>query len=235
MRLTWLADVLRDAGCKVVEHPGWQDRGKELAAVHGVVWHHTASGPSTPDSAVARLLIIGRPDLPGPLCQLGLSRDGTFHVVAAGKGNHNGYGTWGNQAVGIEAYNNGVGEAWPPVQLAAYDRGTAAICRRLGLTSANVKGHKETDPGRKIDPAGIDMDQARQRVAALITYTPPAPAPKGPLMALSDKEQAELLTKTREIHRELTSSADGSSPKGASLLWRVRRIGEKVGAWPKGT
>ncbi len=234
MRLTWLAEVLRDAGCKVVEHPGWVDRGRNMTEVRGVVWHHTASGPRTSDDAVARLLIQGRPDLPGPLCQLGLSRDGTYHVIAAGKGNHNGYGTWGNQAIGIEAYNDGVGEPWPAVQIDAYDRGTAAILRHLRLTTGQVKGHKETDPGRKIDPAGIDMDQARQRIAALMTYRPPAP-PKGPLMALTDAEQTELLNQTREIHRELTSSADASSPKGASVLWRIRRIGEKVGAFPKGT
>ena len=174
MRLPWLADVLRDAGCKVREVPGWKGRGKDLAAVQGVVWHHTATGPSWSNDRVDELLRIGRADLAGPLSQLGLDRDGTFVVVADGKANHNGYGTWGNASIGIEAYNNGVGEAWPAVQIAAYDRGTAAICRHLKLAATQVRGHKETDPNRKIDPAGIDMDQARQRVASLITYRPPA-------------------------------------------------------------
>jgi len=231
MRLTWLADVLRAADLKVVEHPGWVDRGRNLTAVNAVIWHHTASGPRTSDAAVARLLIGGRPDLPGPLCQLGLARDGTYHVIAAGKGNHNGYGNYGNQTIGIEAYNDGVGERWPSVQIDAYDRGTAAILRHLGLTSGQVKGHKETDPGRKIDPAGIDMDQARQRIAAHMTYRPPAP-PKGALMALTDKQQDELYAWTKDIHRELTSPADASSPKGRTVLNYLRHIESLVRGKP---
>lgn len=172
MRLTWLADVLRSAGCKVDELPGWRTSGGPLERIEGVVWHHTASGRSTSDTAMASILRNGRPDLPGPLSQLGLTRDGTFVVIASGRCNHN-IGTWGNQSIGIEAYNNGIGEPWPRAQLDAWDRGTAAILRHLGLTTAHVKGHRETDPGRKIDPAGVSMAQARQRIAHLLTYRPP--------------------------------------------------------------
>jgi hypothetical protein len=125
---------------------------------------------------VRRLLRDGRSDLPGPLSQLGLERDGTYAVIAAGRCNHNGYGQWGNDSIGIEAYNTGTGEPWPVVQLEAYDRGTAAICRALGVPATQVKGHRETDPGRKIDPTGIDMDAARSRVARLLS-TQPQPAP----------------------------------------------------------
>ena len=101
-------------------------------------------------------------------------RDGTYVVIAAGRCNHNGYGTWGNDSIGIEAYNNGVGEPWPEVQLDAYRRGCAAICRHLGFNIAQVRGHKETDSGRKIDPTGIDMGHFRTAVAALLS---PAPSP----------------------------------------------------------
>lgn len=172
MRALWLPDVLRGAGLTVVEHPGWQDRGKALRAIKGVVWHHTASGPGWSDDDVAALLIRGRSDLPGPLCQLGLRRSGVYDVIAAGRGNHNGYGEWGNDSIGIEAYNDGLGEPWPDVQLDAYDRGTAAILRHLGLAATQVKGHKETDPGRKVDPRNVDMYAARERVAALLAGHP---------------------------------------------------------------
>lgn len=165
MRLTWLADVLRDAGLTVIEDHGWQQRGKDLGAVDGIVWHHTATKASTSDSAVTRLLRVGRRDLVGPLAQLGLDRQGRFHVVAAGRANHNGYGTWGNSSIGIEAYNDGIGEPWPDAQVDAYVRGTRALLDRLGLPVNRVKGHKETDPRRKIDPAGLDMDEMRRRVA----------------------------------------------------------------------
>ena len=106
MRLTWLADVLRAARLEVVEHDGWKLRGSELLRVEGIVCHHTASSPKAPDDAVCRLLINGRSDLRGPLCQLGLDRHGRYHLIAAGRGNHNGRGEWGNQSIGIEAFND---------------------------------------------------------------------------------------------------------------------------------
>jgi len=177
MRLLWLPHVLRLAGVSVVEMSGWEARGRELDAVHGVVWHHTASSVRTTDASMERMLVTGRPDLVGPLSQLGLRRDGTWVVVASGRANHNGYGTWGNSSIGIEAYNDGVGEPWPTVQVESYVNGTAAILRHLGLNTASVKGHKETDPRRKIDPAGLDMNLMRARIAQRLTYVPPAPKP----------------------------------------------------------
>ena len=180
MRLLWLPHVLRLAGVNVVEMSGWEARGRELDAVHGVVWHHTASSVRTTDASMERMLVTGRPDLVGPLSQLGLRRDGTWVVVASGRANHNGYGTWGNSSIGIEAYNDGVGEPWPAVQVESYVNGTAAILRHLGLNTASVKGHKETDPRRKIDPAGLDMNQMRARIATRLTYVPPAPKPPTP-------------------------------------------------------
>ncbi|HEX2578680.1 MAG TPA: N-acetylmuramoyl-L-alanine amidase [Aquihabitans sp.] len=176
MRALWLPGVLRDAGLTVVEHAGWRTRGSELRAIHGVVCHHTATSARTSDSAVARLLIVGRADLKGPLCQLGLRRSGVFDVITSGRGSHNGFGRWGNDSIGIEAYNDGVGEPWRPVQVDAYQRGCAAICRHLRLSASFVQGHKETDPRRKIDPAGIDMHAFRARVTDLLKPTPPPAA-----------------------------------------------------------
>jgi hypothetical protein len=177
VRVLWLADVLRAAGLNVVEHAGWKERGRSLQSVEGIVCHHTATGKSWTDQGVVNLLINGRSDLPGPLCQLGLGRDGTYHLIASGKGNHNGHGEWGNQAIGIEAFNDGIGEPWLHAQYGAYLRGCAAICRHLGWPESKVKGHKETDPRRKIDPRGIDMDDFRLGVAGLIKTITPAPAP----------------------------------------------------------
>ncbi|HVM07185.1 MAG TPA: N-acetylmuramoyl-L-alanine amidase [Acidimicrobiales bacterium] len=176
MRLTWLANVLTAAGLEVVEHGDWRARGRDLNSVEGVVCHHTATSARSRDEAVVRLLINGRSALPGPLCQLGLDRRGRYHLIAAGKGNHNGHGLWGNQSIGIEAFNDGVGEPWPTVQVDAYVRGCAAICRKAGWPASKVLAHRETDPNRKVDPRGIDMDVFRARVdVALRPATPPAP------------------------------------------------------------
>lgn len=190
MRLDWLPTVLRGAGLHVIELHGWLERQSRPGFDPvGVVWHHTATGPSWPDASVAALLRDGRSDLSGPLSQLGLQRDGTFVVVAAGRANHNGYGMWGNDSIGIEAYNDGRGEPWPDVQLDAYKRGTAAICRRMGWNpSTAVLGHRETDPGRKIDPTGIDMNAARSAVSFLLR----SPSKERALMALSDSQQQRL-------------------------------------------
>src|SRR5215468_10742051 len=79
--LTWLAQVLRDAGLKVAEQPGWQDRGRgDVGETLGVICHHTAGGKDGNMPSLG-VLINGRPDLAGPLAQLGLGRDGTFYVI----------------------------------------------------------------------------------------------------------------------------------------------------------
>src|SRR5579864_4033356 len=92
LSLTWLPEVLENAGLKVAEQPGWRTRGRgEMGDVKGVMCHHT-SGP--PDGNMPSLGVVthGRPDLAGPLAQLCLGRDGTFYVVAAGRCNHAGKG-----------------------------------------------------------------------------------------------------------------------------------------------
>lgn len=168
MMLTWLPEVLRAAGLVVVEYPGWQTRttrASGLTSIEGVVCHHTATGKSWSNEAVANLLAEGRADLEGPLSPLGLDRDGHYWMIAAGRCNHNGYGTYGNDSIGIEAFNDGKGEQYPDVQYDAFARGCAAIANHLGLTIAQVRGHKETDPQRKIDPL-FDMSKFRTKVAA---------------------------------------------------------------------
>ena len=195
MRLHDLDRVLRDAGLTVIEEPGWRSRGADLARVDAIIWHHTVTGPTIPDRTVANLLRDGHSTLPGPLSQLGLDRQGRYWLIASGRCNHNGYGAHGNQTIGIEAYNSGTGEPWPRAQVDAYVAGAAALGRAHNVHWTRQLGHKETDPRRKIDPAGLDMDEMRRRVAA----TPAHPRPKGPLMALTDAEQRELLAKVRSI------------------------------------
>lgn len=221
MRATWLPDVLRAAGCDVYELPGWQGRGKELTTINGVVWHHTASGPNWQDGHVAAMLRDGRPDLAGPLSQLGLERDGTFVVIADGKANHNGYGLWGNQAIGIEAYNNGIGEPWPQDQLDAYDLGTAAILAHEGKGADRMKGHRETDPGRKPDPTGIDLPAARARIDRLIAggLNPEDDMPytEDQLKRIVAAAVAPLARDLAEVKRQVSRSEDAKAKGGRTL------------------
>lgn len=162
MRVTFLADVLRAAGVPVVEVPGWRGRGKDMVGVNGVVWHHTATGQGMNDAALERILTAGRRDLPGPLSQLSPRRSGSIALVADGRCNHNGYGTWGNSAIALEFANDGVGEPFPNRQIDVGLASTAAILLFLGKSpDQGMKAHKETNPSRKIDPTGLNMNTMR--------------------------------------------------------------------------
>ena len=187
-RLTWLPDVLRAAGVDVWVMPGAETRTTRASGLSplGIVWHHTATGPNWSDTAVAALLRDGRRDLPGPLAQVGIERDGTWVIVALGRANHNGYGTWGNDSIGLEFYNSGTGERWPLAQVQSGVIGSAAILRHLKQRAATaVKGHRETDPKRKIDPAGLNMTTIRQRIDAEINGGDDMPLTESDLDAIA--------------------------------------------------
>lgn len=171
----WLADALNAAGCAVVELAGWQTRGRPgvFGPVKGILCHHTA-GPKTGNAPSLSTVVDGRPDLAGPLAQLFLARDGTFTVIAAGRCNHAGLGSWhgiksGNtNFIGIEAENTGLpDDPWPDVQMEAYAKGCAAILKHIGAPLIMCAGHKEyaLPKGRKCDPS-FDMDAFREKVAA---------------------------------------------------------------------
>ena len=187
--LIWLPDVLKNAGLKVSLVDGLEDRGRgDAGRIFGVICHHTG-GPRSGNMPSLRTLIEGRAArvsaaLPGPLAQLGLGRDGTYYVIAAGRCNHAGRGIWkgltnGNaNFIGIEAENTGLSNdvPWPTVQMNAYRRGVAAILAHIRRGPEFCAGHKEyaLPRGRKPDP-GFDMNAFRASVAAIMNGTAPAP------------------------------------------------------------
>lgn len=174
--LTWMPGVLKAAGCKVIEEPGWQNRGHgDMGKVRGVMCHHTAECRDANTEPALKVITHGRPGLEGPLCQLGLGQAGDFYIIAAGKAYHAGPGAWNGQTsgnshfIGIEAENDGIGELWPEVQLEAYAKGCAAIAKFCGFDERMVIGHKEwaLPKGRKSDP-NFDMGAFRRRVAVFL-------------------------------------------------------------------
>lgn len=176
--LLQLPAALRSWGLDVVEVTGWQDRRRPGSFDPiGVLIHHTA-GPRGKDAPSLQVCIDGRRDLPGPLCQILIARSGKTYVISAGRCNHAGTGgplqgvTDGNgQLVGIELENDGVGEPWPEWQMASAYGAAAALYQLLGPAS-RCWGHKEWAPGRKIDPAGIDMAEFRASVINLVNLFP---------------------------------------------------------------
>ncbi len=167
MRLSWLPGVLGSAGLDVYVLPGAATRGTDLARVDALIGHDTVAGHNVETNR--RLLRDGRPDLAGPLSQVGGRPDGGVDIIATGRANHNGYGRYGNQTIGWEVYCygglSGKEQPWNEAQREAFVKGASAIRRHLGQRLP-VLGHKESDPSRKIDPYGVDMDDVRRRIAA---------------------------------------------------------------------
>lgn len=207
MYATRMAEVLRAADLNVVEVAGWKTRGRrggeDLTAVRSIIVHHTA-GPRVGNFPSRDVLVNGRPGdpdaptetgrrgLPGPLCNLGVSRDGTWWCIAAGSANHAGKvrdDDWSNpMSLGVEVENTGLGEEWTHPLLASLERGCAALANEYDVPTGNVLGHKEVcePPGRKPDPstsmanirAGVDAARADLR--------------EWPNVALSDAEIRKL-------------------------------------------
>lgn len=139
----------------------------------GVMNHHTVTGPDWSVDRTVQLLWKGSPALPGPLCHVGLDREGVAHLVGWRNANHAGKGdddvlraviaesydhlvpdennTDGNpHFYGIEVFNDGEGEPYPGVQLEALFRINAAICDAHGWSAKSCIHHKEWQLG-KID------------------------------------------------------------------------------------
>ena len=247
--LVWMPEVLLRAGLKVALTDAWEMRGHgDVGPIRGILCHHTA-GPRTGNMPSLNTIMKGRPGLNGPLAQLGLGRDGTFYVVAAGMAYHAGPGSWqgitsGNtHFIGIEAENMGTKEdaPWPEVQLDAYRRGVAALLGYLGLPATACAGHKEfaLPRGRKIDPS-FDMAIFRSGVAAILEGAAPAPVlipraePQGssgsaPRGTLRRGAQGELVKRLQGL---LALEANGSFTGPTEA--RVRAFQRQHGLVPDG-
>ncbi|HSU16300.1 peptidoglycan-binding protein [Longimicrobium sp.] len=235
-KLTWLPRVLKDAGLKVALVDGWEERGRgDVGTIRGVICHHT-EGSRTGNMPSLKLLIHGRSDLPGPLAQLGLGRDGTFYVIAAGRCNHAGKGEWqkittGNSSfIGIEAENTGSIKdfPWPAVQMDAYQRGVAAILAHVGSGAEFCAAHREyaLPKGRKVDPI-FDMTAFRASVAAFIKNPAPALIPKvetgGAGRATLRRGDTGALVKQVQAKLGIDSSAGTFGPKTEAAVREFQR------------
>jgi N-acetylmuramoyl-L-alanine amidase len=186
--LTWLADVLRAGGCRVVEESGWKTRGRPASSgpfkPKALLRHWDASSPSS-HGAISTVL-NGTGEVGGPLCSILTCRGNSshapsVHVIAAGRANHGGEGDgWGvipidganTYAVGHEIAQT-VDQPWPADQLDQVRKAEAAILKKLGASpSSALCAHSEYAPGRKIDTTegryGQDMGSERRAVQAVM-------------------------------------------------------------------
>lgn len=230
---------LRHWGLQVEEKDGWRGRGRPYNFYpKGIIAHHTASGSQSGNFASESIVTYGRSDLPGPLCQFLLGRDGTVMAIAAGYANHAGYGgpesgipeNQGNTyTIGIEAENNGVGEPWSAKQLNAYYRLCAALLVWIGVKDVSkVFGHKEWAPSRKIDPAGLNMDRFREQVKKAMLQGPSVKTVH--LSRLKPgKRNADVLVVKKRLAKKGIASSDKSNFFGKELKQDYRAWQHRLG------
>lgn len=155
-----LPNALTKRGGNVFLVDGWGSRGaagRPMASkVYGSIQHWIVS-PNRPADAhknmTLGLIVNGHSTLAGPLANLYLRGDGAIGVVAAGRANHGGVGSWrgvsGNQFwIGTEAE----GPPFTEAQMAAYPIILAAVYDVTGQHPRDwAISHQEYAPRRKVD------------------------------------------------------------------------------------
>lgn len=240
MKHVGLVSHLRRWGLKVEESEGWRHRGRPYNFYpRAVIVHHTASGAQSGNFASEGVVTNGYEGLPGPLCQVLLGRDGKVKLIAAGYANHAGYGgpkegipeNQGNTySIGIEAENNGLGEPWTKAQLNAYYRLCAALMVWIGRKDVDrVFGHKEWAPGRKIDPAGINMDKFRVQVREALRQGPSVKTVHLSRLKPGKRNRDVLLVKRRLKRRGFYKADNMTNYFGAGLANAYARWQKHLG------
>lgn len=147
-------DVL-DYGFPVVFEKGWHGHGSSIFAPRGHTIHHDASRGGSARETIKN----GRQGLSGPLGNYYTERDATLVVIADGRANHAGRGSYkglsGNDSVvGTEQANNGTGEPYTDDQIELMFALSRALANRLGSRGVDLThAHWEWATNRKIDPA----------------------------------------------------------------------------------
>jgi N-acetylmuramoyl-L-alanine amidase len=161
------AALMRDAGLTVLEYSGWESIGRSSDLYPwALIDHHTAA-----TNDITSMLVNGRSDLPGPLCNFELREYGDWCLIASGRANHAGEASvsnsesYGIEATGPQNYPDTYGPAAFPHNYDSYITGVACILAAMGAEVADTLGHKEIAPTRKIDPY-FDMGSFRKGVAA---------------------------------------------------------------------
>lgn len=242
------------AGVEVLD---WRVPGKGQPAFVGVMNHHTVSNATSGRYPSKTVVIKGRPDVSGPLCNILGARDGgSIAVICDDEANHAGRGDPNVTAkakadrpaggkpgpdqsnadgrhwwLGIEWENNGTGEPWSPRMLETMYRTNAALCSAFGWDPmTRVVQHSEWSR-RKIDCAFVtpplSYDAFRRNIRAVLTANPPEDD--------MTPQQAQQLTDLGKAVADLSKKVDALAvgpgwghPQGALPL--LARIAKKLGA-----
>lgn len=215
-----IRDIMNRAeqlGARVWYSAGWENRGNgqswPTGGPKGFVNHHTAGGNNI---YLDQNLITGIPGLQGPLCNFALLYDGDIVAVSAYPANHAGAsggwdtaplphtGMFNREVLGVEIQYRGV------VPMADIQYKNATILNQaakevLGWPDyGRIKFHQGTSIQGKWDPGyaegkTYDIYKFRKDVAAVVASA--GKDKEGPFMALSDSEQREIVTGSRQLSR----------------------------------
>ena len=153
---------------------GWNGLG--YRQLRGIMWHHDASPAGDSPGALHWCMYSQL----APCAAIWIDRQGKWFVYAAGLTNHAGVGSsalapgnTGNQYyLGIET-DMGPNEKWSKPQLDSLRKGTAVLMKHYGLDpKVSLEFHKSYAPGRKNDPAHLNLGTERRRVARLMRAKP---------------------------------------------------------------
>jgi hypothetical protein len=206
---------LRAAGIIVHEWPGWESRGNGQSSVYeGGLVHHTATG----FGSAPAVLVDGRPDLAGPLCNYAGNADGSITVIAAHPANH--AGASGGRSMGplpvTSLFNKrvlGLEIVYPgTVAMRTAQYRTAGIWSRIVVDVCGhsdiqrARAHAETSVTGKWDPGDAPsrtINMAAFRAAALIR-------PEDDFMAaLTDSDQLAMIWRLEALVHGRASVAGG--------------------------
>ena len=246
---------LRAAGLKVVVIGDWQHRGRPASTGEyhpgGVLNHHTGSfdrvGDLADDLAYAKwLALIGRPDLPAPLCGATLSAEGTVYLLAGGRANHAGVARPSGSMAGGDGNAMYFGIEWmlsgtQKIPQVMYDAGVtlnAVLLNEFGNSEQAASCHFNTSVTGKWDigdPDGVsgvvpghkvlDVPKFRRAVKARHTalYATPRPKPRPRPVPVPPQPKAPKGAKTRLFRVHLVPGNKKQSPAQVRADMRLAR------------
>lgn len=214
---------------------GYQGRG--YTEFKGIMWHHDSSpvgdsggsqvnsdGQGVSPTGALWWCMYGAFGYP-PAAAIWVDRKGTWFVYASGMTNHAGQGysplsgqDRGNEFfLGIETDHTD-NEVWPDDQINSLRLGTAAIMAAYGLDPMQaLEFHKSYAPGRKNDPAGLDLGQERKLVSRLVEQ-----------MGGPEASRLERLRQRLAVVQDKKRAARAAGEPVGWLRKRVRELKEKI-------
>ena len=240
MRLLALPEAMRDHGVDVVEWAGWQTRGIAFPRnpIGGI--DHWTVGAATGELPSSAVLLYGRSDLPGPLCNVARGRRqnrrrARAHMIASGKANHAGAGIWPTtsgrtadsnyELFGLEVeyrpYTEPISDEDLEVDAAIH----AAAAQVCGYRPEDVAGHWEyaRPLGRKPDRKPVGGPLLRSLVNSAAQRRTPTPLTEED----DDMAHVELIKMAYRRSRGADYDPSVHDPNGWSG-WMLRLAGART-------